>query len=328
MTMNRVFLGIIVLQFLIIGIIGGYIYTKTRNNGFISVNEIDSGNIIHSSNSALDYFYEPAPGIIKKKLDWINTNGPNVPTYKINEDTLNQVKDIESTRSGDVFRIVTLGDSFTFGENVNTEDNYPSQLQKKLDDFCKEKFEVINLGVGGYDVQYSVERYKIRGMKYSPDLLIWLFISEDLLRINEKLIPEFRKNYLNSKENTTYYENIKNGRYYKDWTDAQTKIVSSLGGVQKVLNLQGNYFNDLNNLYNKSLLIVTFPDTNSDYKTYLKSKSSEVVGSGYYYDGIPSIHHIKNAALPDGHPSEFGYKLIVDKLFEYIKNNDIIPCSR
>ena len=56
-------------------------------------------------------------------------------------------------KNKDTFRIITLGDSFTFGMYINTKDNWTELLEDKLnsDMGCKNisMFEVINLGVGG-----------------------------------------------------------------------------------------------------------------------------------------------------------------------------------
>ena len=74
--------------------------------------------------------------------------------------------------------IVALGDSFTFEFSVNTVDSWPEQLENMFvqkSNFCNaRKVEVINLGMGRFDIPYTVERYKKNiGDKYRPNLILW-----------------------------------------------------------------------------------------------------------------------------------------------------------
>jgi hypothetical protein len=49
------------------------------------------------------------------------------------------------------FRIVCLGDSWTFGANVGQPDAYPQKLQTLVErEFPRSEVEVFNLGVLGY----------------------------------------------------------------------------------------------------------------------------------------------------------------------------------
>ena len=38
---------------------------------------------------------------------------------------------------------------------------------------------MLNLGLYGYDIEYAVERFRVRGQKYDPDLIIWLIKDDD-----------------------------------------------------------------------------------------------------------------------------------------------------
>ena len=76
---------------------------------------------------------------------------------------------------------MTLGDSFTFGVYVNTEDNWTELLEDKLNsikNICPntDHFEVINLGVGGYDIEYAAKRYINRGKVYNPNIILLLLV--------------------------------------------------------------------------------------------------------------------------------------------------------
>ena len=157
----------------------------------VSINSINSSHLIFTPTDNLKYFYEPSPNVkLEESID--NVTG----VYKINSDSLNIEKDFKIEKPDNTFRVVTLGDSWTFGMFVNTNVNYPSMLEKKLNTMtCDgiDNFEVINLGMIGYDVTYSAERYAIRGKKYNPDLIIW-FIKDHNFYFYEDYLHELINN--------------------------------------------------------------------------------------------------------------------------------------
>lgn len=78
---------------------------------------IQKGSILFPKKQ-LKYFYEPTPNSTRYlDREWITTLGytPNtIVRYKINNDGLNQIPNYPATKSTGIYRIITLGDSFTF----------------------------------------------------------------------------------------------------------------------------------------------------------------------------------------------------------------------
>jgi lysophospholipase L1-like esterase len=75
-----------------------------------------------------------------------------------------------------VFRIVCLGDSWTFGWNVGQEQAYPQQLKTLLKrEFSEANFEVFNLGVGGYSSINGLKLLKTRVLDLKPDVAVIAF---------------------------------------------------------------------------------------------------------------------------------------------------------
>lgn len=79
-----------------------------------------------------------------------------------------------------VTRILSLGDSLTFGAGVRTEDTYPAQLETLLNQGNSSKqIEVINMGVFGYGTWQAVDVLKQKGLDYQPDLVLLGFYIND-----------------------------------------------------------------------------------------------------------------------------------------------------
>jgi len=78
-------------------------------------------------------------------------------------------------------RIVAIGDSVTYGSGAR-ETSYPEQLERLLRDWNgarTHRFEVLNLGVRGYNITQVVERLRVLGLRYDPDLVVYGYVLND-----------------------------------------------------------------------------------------------------------------------------------------------------
>lgn len=79
-----------------------------------------------------------------------------------------------------VFRILALGDSFTFGTGVRAEDTFAAALEARLGaGGGAPRFEVLNLGVMGYATVNEVALLRQVGLGYEPDLVLICFFLND-----------------------------------------------------------------------------------------------------------------------------------------------------
>jgi len=74
-------------------------------------------------------------------------------------------------------RILILGDSFTFGDEVSDDETYAFYLQQMLP-----QAEVINMGVHGYGHDQMLILLREEGIKYEPDIVIVGFLALDMSR--------------------------------------------------------------------------------------------------------------------------------------------------
>lgn len=76
-----------------------------------------------------------------------------------------------------VRRVVTLGDSMTYGEGVSNDATWPAQLEAQL-----QNTEVVNLGDRGYAHDQMYFALKDSGARLAPDLVVLGFFEADLMR--------------------------------------------------------------------------------------------------------------------------------------------------
>jgi hypothetical protein len=69
------------------------------------------------------------------------------------------------------FRIIVIGDSFTFGGKVHFDDTFPKRLERMLNlNRNGRKVEVLNWGVPGYSTAHEVQLFKDAVATFNPDL--------------------------------------------------------------------------------------------------------------------------------------------------------------
>lgn len=79
----------------------------------------------------------------------------------------------------DVFRVMVVGDSLTYGYGVSEQDTFSALLQKWLSD--KYRVEVLNLGVSGYQSEDVLHVVRTFIPKLQPDLVLYAVCLNDFL---------------------------------------------------------------------------------------------------------------------------------------------------
>ncbi len=97
---------------------------------------------------------------------------PQPISWQVNEDGIRSDRPIED--KGKQFRILTYGDSETFGWSVQLEDTWQRRMEA-IDD----RIQVLNLGVPGYNVENVADHMELTASHLDPDLIIYLFHKND-----------------------------------------------------------------------------------------------------------------------------------------------------
>jgi lysophospholipase L1-like esterase len=108
---------------------------------------------------------------------------------KTNSQGLRDVEHDWKKRDG-TFRILALGDSFTFGWGVKLEESFIKQLERQLAREIALPVETINAGVPGYGLNHYYIYLKHIGIKYQPDVVVLSYFADDLpYSLKEELKP-------------------------------------------------------------------------------------------------------------------------------------------
>lgn len=306
---------LIILQIILIGALLFVLYKKATQRS-VSLNALSKDFVELKKGDRLRFFYEPKPNTIETiKRDWLSYS----PTYQINSESLNERFEYNETKEEKVFRIITLGDSFTFGAYVDTHANWTELLEDYLnkEHTCSAvvKYEVINLGMDGYDMAYEVERYMRRGEKYNPDLMVMLVT--DFGRVTEHRLSRKRvMPTLTVKEKEDYR---KKGNYYADTNRFDGELTH-----EDRVEYQKKHFKRLMSYYKNPLLVVDFSLNDSyasDIRNLMKQYESVILTD------MKLKRNDKRYILPDWHPNMMGHLKIMEEVVESLIGNNLLPCK-
>jgi hypothetical protein len=121
---------------------------------------------------------------------------------KSNSKGIRGSREYEYSRSPDRQRILVLGDSFSFGEEVSDHESYPAQLEQAL-----KNTEVINMGVHGYGHDQMLLYYESEGYKYQADLVLLGFLRIDMSR-NMMSFRDFAKPFFQLQQDQLVLSNV------------------------------------------------------------------------------------------------------------------------
>jgi len=316
---KKIFVIVLTIQVLIVIFLIFGLYFKFTTPQ-ISITPIDKNAITLSPTDKLTYFFEPKAGKTLTEIYYQRVFLPTAPQYTINNDTLNERFDYPIKKEKNTYRIITLGDSFTYGMYMNTADNWPEKLEDRLKTCVKnKKFEVINLAVASYDIQYSVERFKKRGMKYDPDLVIWYLKHDDFAQINEITLPIKNRYYEMMFKNGQLEQSMQRGEYWPH-TQKAIKEFEEQYSTEEILKKQLEIMLSLSSYYSGNLLIV-LPKIEYQRNKDVVEKFAQKRKNTFLYLDLPDFPR-----LADLHPNISGHKEIANNVYTYLLNKNLIPC--
>ena len=151
---NKVYLCLLVL----IGFLLGLIITVLFDIYISDYVNADIENFYISKNKILVY---------SMRSSWLYRTGININKQGFRDDDFD-------IKKGNV-KILCFGDSTTFGEAVEKKSLYTNVLSELL----SEKYSVYNFGINGYNTIQEAENLRYNGIKYTPNIVVFLFCLND-----------------------------------------------------------------------------------------------------------------------------------------------------
>ena len=227
-------------------------------------------------------------------------------------------KDYSFEKPKNTIRGIVIGDSFTMGSGVNIEETYHSQMEKTLNQNTKGiQYELINLGVSGYNLLNYLGVLEEKVLKYDPDFLIIGFYSRNDVnlprkrhydgnyKVKEKSLSSFWTSFLGKLAELAF---IKKSPYVeKDITDKQQEFISQMFSAYGTFSLKNNipilltYLSmeeDFNNLH----LIKTIAEKNKLFFSDSKGKFDYNRPGKYVVSPL------------DSHPNKLGHQTFANTL--------------
>ncbi len=234
----------------------------------------------------------------------------------------------------DIFRIVLLGDSLTFGLGINLEDSVAKVLERLLNQHGR-KYEVLNGGLpdsSGY-LQYLF--FKRTLAKYHPDIVLWFYSPKDFNCLDIKTANEIVKTpyfHNNAKKLSAWWDHLRNDRGLSDDT-----LQMRLFNFQN--NLQPDFVPKLLDICIRMPLLELKGLTES-----IKSRLVYIVFDENFLNGWVIAEYVKGLNVPvnfnqeyvriltrhplrergDGHLSAEGHRLLGRRLFEHLNEHRMI----
>jgi lysophospholipase L1-like esterase len=138
--------------------------------------------------------------VVDERLGWRNrpdwqgdhiVEGHIVPVV-INPQGFRRSQAVSVEKPPNVRRIILIGDSVTAGFEVPAEKTFAALLEKKLNERGSQKYEVLNAGVRGYGTDQCELWLRREGVKYQPDVVVYVFCHNDLFdNLNKKNKPYY-----------------------------------------------------------------------------------------------------------------------------------------
>lgn len=259
------------------------------------------------------------------------------------------------------YRIITLGESSTYGWGVSSKDTYSKLLEKRLNESFSSPltFEVINAGVPGYTAYQGVLLLKHKLLELRPDLIIvaygwnhhYIHPFTDKERIKPvspttvKLVSIARKFRIfqafeelkrrasrENKQNLTYrlsFEDTRKTLMEMIKIARQNNIEVILMTIQsKVLTGQVSQWTlDIHSLDNdKDNMILRHKRINEIIKDVAQETGVVLVDIAEKFRSLELNENIElfyrpEDAVDDVHPNELGHSIIADDLLKSIEQN-------
>jgi len=305
-----------------------------HNNVHLSMNDMAPYERV-SNNSRL--IYDLLPNAVATETGYWAAIKPT--SVEINADGFRD-KNYSIETPAAVFRIAAIGDSLTFGFGVESDESYPKVLEKNLNSKNKQTFEVLNLGISGYNTGQEVEFLTDRGLKYHPDLVIVGYFPNDIENTSEFEMLE--KKFFSEYANNESLIKAQNYSLKELYVFSSLKAISSIRSELSKTNFSDAFRSVNESLKKLSLLslnnsfkvMIVFIPGNPGIKHVYQSEQKEAIKhiceeNNWCFLNLEPIydsHNLWNEVLDpqDPHPNPYAYSIISEEIYKKLAECRII----
>jgi lysophospholipase L1-like esterase len=259
----------------------------------------------------------------------------------------------ELAKPNGTFRVLGLGDSFTYGVGATFEETYLFGLQARLDQRAGQhsKVEVIKAGIPRYFPEAERILLEHDGVRFHPDVVLVAILPNDVadtylgidavtadrsgfLRTREAMaLGEFGtfvyryshlgrlllRIYIDRKGQPHYWDMFKDGSFHeKDWVKMETEYAKMAA---------------LTDSMGAKLVLMHIPQRGpwTEENRYLPRRFSAWAAKRgvYFLDVLPAMEHSAAPASlyypKDGHCTPAGYAVIADTLSQFLAEQHLVP---
>ena len=233
----------------------------------------------------------------------------------------------------DTVRIAILGDSVAYGDRIDSREEIFSEiLEYSLNLLGEKNFEVINFGVGGYNIVQEVELYNEKASRYNPDIIILAYVLNDPDDISMKITEKSKfKTIISTLERIRFVNFFYDYSYAlrKQEYDNKMDYIEYLHSekIEKVRSA----FQELGNV-DKRVVVVLFP-VFSDFAEYKWEEEHDIIGNLAremnfefldLFDAYSEFDakDLRISKLDVYHPNELGHKIAADAIYDYLSDDE------
>jgi len=128
-------------------------------------------------------------------------------------------REFDPHKGDDTIRIIMLGDSITKGTGVRLGETFSDRLEAMLNQKSRQagsalRYDVMNFGVGGYNITSEIEVLKEFGLKYRPDIVVLNYFFNDNEEYSFNYYHFMGKPHISAAEkNLVYQYYLDSGRF-------------------------------------------------------------------------------------------------------------------
>lgn len=256
--------------------------------------------------------------------------------------------DFEVKKPSNVFRILAIGDSLTWGEGIrNIDDIYPEIFERKLTVECKDRgYEVVNVSRKGWDVKDYLAALKDPGITYKPDILMLGFYINDI-----ELHKQDRPKTPYISENVHFYLGRVSYLYWYTYRMIRPFLLDD----REYLNYYLSYSAEESDHWKQFALswkeilavakehhiqpvVLILPITgwlgekNPFIPVYTRVEELSKSNGAKTLNLLPFVNNYSSGELAvgitDGHPNLLAHKIYGEAIFKFMIRENLVPCQK